>query len=79
MDKEVTMPLWNRLYNTIWLAFFSCVMVPRWMGTTWGMAVHAVLGLGLVALTVANAQTLQALPVPTRLQRISKVTRGGPM
>jgi len=70
------MPLWNRLYNTIWLALFSCVMVPRWMGTSWGVAVHALLGLGLAALTVANARTLKALPVPPRLQRISKVTAG---
>jgi hypothetical protein len=26
------MQLWNKLYNTIWLPFFSCVLIPRWMG-----------------------------------------------
>jgi len=69
------MPLWSRLYNTVWLAFFSCVLVPRWMGK-WGAPVHVLLGLGMLVLTVANARRLASLPVPARLQRISKVTAG---
>jgi hypothetical protein len=68
------MKLWNRLYNAIWLAFFCCVLVPRWMGAHVGPPVHALLGLGMLALAVGNARRLAALPVPARLKRISKVT-----
>ncbi|MBN2242399.1 MAG: hypothetical protein JW793_06890 [Acidobacteria bacterium] len=70
------MPLWKNLYNTIWLAFFSCVLVPRWMGEIAGLAVHALLGLFLLVMTASNARRLAALPVPPRLKRISKVTMG---
>jgi hypothetical protein len=68
------MQLWKNLYNTVWLAFFSCVMVPRWMGEIAGLSVHALLGLLLLIMTVTNARRLAAQPVPTRLKRISKVT-----
>ncbi len=70
------MPLWRRLYNTVWLAFFACVLIPRWMGASAGFPVHALLGLLLLILTLANARKLAALDVPARLQRISKVTAG---
>lgn len=70
------MPLWNRLYNAVWLAFLCCVMLPRWMGAVAGAITHVVLGLGMLALLVANARRLAALPVPARLQRISKATAG---
>ena len=69
------MPLWQRLYNTIWLAFFSCLLIPRWLGVA-GPPVHALLGVGLLVLAVTNARRLAALPVPARLQRISKATAG---
>jgi uncharacterized membrane protein len=68
------MPFWKRLYNTVWLAFFTCALVPPWMGPSLGWPVHALLGLGLLALTTANARRLAALAVPPRLQRISRVT-----
>ena len=68
------MPLWNRLYSTIWLTFFCCVLIPRWMGQYVGLPVHGLLGLGLVMLTLANARRLAAAPVPPRLQRVSGVT-----
>lgn len=68
------MPLWNRLYNNIWLAFFSCVLIPRWMGRWAGPPVHILLGLGLLLMAISNAKRLEALPVPPRLKRISKVT-----
>jgi len=70
------MQLWNKLYNTIWLAFFACVLVPRWMGETFGLPIHALFGLFLLVMTVANARKLAALAVPNRLKRISKVTMG---
>ena len=69
------MKLWQRLYNTVWLAFFACVLVPRWMGK-YGAPVHVLLGLALLVLTVGNARRLAALPVPARLPRIAKVTSG---
>jgi hypothetical protein len=70
------MKLWSRLYNTVWLAFFCCVMFPRWMGVHVGPPVHVLLGLGMLALTVSNARQLAAMAVPARLQRISKATAG---
>ena len=70
------MQLWNRLYNTIWLAFFSCVLIPRWMGRYAGPPVHVLLGLAMLVITRTNARRLAALSVPPRLQRISKVTAG---
>jgi hypothetical protein len=70
------MPLWRRLYNTVWLAFFSCVLIPRWMGVSAGFPVHALLGLTMLFLTQSNARKLMAFPVPARLQRICKVTAG---
>lgn len=70
------MQLWKYLYNNIWLAFFACVLVPRWMGAYAGFPVHALLGIFLLIMTVINARKLAALPVPSRLKRISKVTMG---
>jgi hypothetical protein len=68
--------LWKKLYNTVWLAFFSCVLIPRWMGSHAGFPVHALLGLILLVMTQINARSLAALTVPARLKRISKVTAG---
>jgi hypothetical protein len=68
--------LWKKLYNTVWLAFFSCVLIPRWMGSYVGFPVHVVFGVILLVRTQINVRNLAALPVPARLQRISKVTAG---
>jgi hypothetical protein len=70
------MPLWSRLYNTVWLAFLTCVLIPRWMGSLAGPPVHVLLGLAVLVMALTNARRLAALPVPARLQRISKVTSG---
>jgi hypothetical protein len=70
------MQLWQKLYGTVWLAFFSCVLVPRWMGTYAGLPVHVLLGLILLVAAQGTAKRLSALPVPPRLKRISKVTLG---
>ena len=70
------MKLWNRLYSTVWLAFFSCVLISRWLGDSVGSSVHMLLGLLLLILTLTNARSLGALPVPARLKRISKVAAG---
>ena len=70
------MPLWRRLYSTIWLAFLSCVLIARLLGAHVGTPVHVILGLLLLIVTVTNARSLSALPVPERLKRISKVTAG---
>ncbi len=70
------MELWKKLYGTIWLAFFSCVLIPRWMGPYAGPPVHVLLGLAMLFVTRANVRSLAALPVPPRLQRISKATAG---
>ena len=70
------MQLWKRLYGTVWLAFFSCVILPRWTGSKIGLLAHVVLGLALLGITLSNARSLQALPVPGRLKRISRVTAG---
>jgi len=70
------MELWKKLYNTIWLAFFSCVLIPRWMGRYAGPAAHVLLGLAMLVMTRANARSLAALAVPDRLKRISRATAG---
>jgi hypothetical protein len=70
------MQLWNKLYNTVWLSFFSCVLIPRWMGHYVGATVHGILGIFLIFVTITNARKLASLPVPARLKRISKVTAG---
>ena len=76
MEGKDLMELWKKLYNTIWIAFFACVLVPRWMGDYAGFPVHILLGLFLLFITVTNARQLAALTVPSRLKRISKVTMG---
>jgi hypothetical protein len=70
------MRLWRKLYNTVWLAFFCCVLIPRWMGPYIGLAVHVILGVLMLIVTQSNARGLSALTVPDRLKRISKVTAG---
>jgi hypothetical protein len=70
------MQLWNKLYNTIWLAFFSCVLLPRWMGAKVGIPVHVLLGVLLLIIAQSNTRKLAALPVPDRLKRISKAVAG---
>ena len=70
------MQLWKQLYSTVWLAFFSCVLIPRWMDLSVGLSVHVLLGLTMLVLTQSNARRLAALTVPLRLKRISKVTAG---
>ncbi len=70
------MPLWRRLYNTVWLAFFCCVLIPRWMGSYVGLPVHVLLGILMLVITQKNVRSLAALPVPARLKRISKATAG---
>jgi len=70
------MKLWKKLYSTLWLAFFSCVLIPRWMNANIGYLVHIILGLLLLYMTVANVGKLKKLKAPQRLKRISKVTMG---
>jgi hypothetical protein len=70
------MQLWKRLYGTVWLAFFSCMVIPRWTGVTVGLWVHVVLGLAIFVVTLSNSRSLQHLPVPPRLKRIGKVIVG---
>jgi hypothetical protein len=71
------MQLWKMLYATVWLAFFSCVLLPRWMGAHMGFPIHVLLGLILLFATLSNARRLGSMPaVPSRLKRISKVTAG---
>ena len=70
------MQLWKQLYITFWLAFFSCVLIPRWMDAYAGHSIHIVLGLAMLVITQSNARRLAALPVPSRLKRISKATAG---
>jgi hypothetical protein len=70
------MQLWKRLYGTVWLAFFSCVIIPRWTGAKPGLWVHVALGLAMLLITQSNARSLQTLPVPVRLKRISKTMVG---
>jgi hypothetical protein len=70
------MPLWRKLYNTVWLAFFSCVLLPRWMGPYAGLPVHVLLGVVMLLVTRGNARRLESLPVPARLKRIANATAG---
>jgi hypothetical protein len=70
------MPLWKKLYNTVWLAFFSCVLIPRWILPIVGLPVHIFVGLIMLVVTWGNMKQLAALPVPDRLKRISKATMG---
>ena len=72
----IIMQLWKKLYGTVWLAFFSCILISRWMGSAVGWPIHALLGLGMLAMTWTNARQLAALPVPSRLKRISKAAAG---
>jgi hypothetical protein len=69
------MMLWQKLYGTIWLAFFACVLIPRW-GFQILKPIHIILGLVLLVLTQINRKQLAALPVPDRLKRICSVTAG---
>jgi len=70
------MPLWKKLYGTVWLAFFSCVLIPRWILPAVGIPLHILVGLGMLVMTQLNMRQLAALPVPDRLKRISRVTAG---
>ena len=70
------MLLWKALYGTVWLAFFSIVLLPRWMGAYIGFPIHGLLGLAMLFATVSNARRLASMSVPARLKRISKVTAG---
>ena len=70
------MQLWRKLYNTVWLAFFSCVLIPRWMGPYAGFPIHSFLGLLMAVVALSNASRLGALAVPDRLKRVSKVMAG---
>jgi hypothetical protein len=60
----------------VWLAFFACVLLSRWMGSIVGMPVHALLGVAMLAVTWSNVRNLGNLPVPPRLSRISKAAAG---
>jgi hypothetical protein len=73
---DSAMPLWRRLYSTVWLAFLSCVLISRLLGAHVGTPVHIILGLLLLVVTVTNARSLSVLAVPERLKRICKVTAG---
>ena len=64
------MKLWQRLYNMVWLAFFACTLLPRWFGR-YTVIAHVVLGVGILALALANKSSLSKLPVPDRLKRIA--------
>jgi hypothetical protein len=70
------MMLWKSLYNTVWLAFFSCVLIPRWIPHFIGLPVHILLGLAMLLVTQSNRKKLAAAPVPDRLKRISTATAG---
>jgi hypothetical protein len=70
------MQLWKRLYGTVWLAFFSCMLIPRWAGLKTGLSVHVILGLAMLLATLGNTRSLSALAVPARLKRISRSTVG---
>jgi hypothetical protein len=74
--EDSAMALWSRLYYTVWLAFFACVLISRLLGPHVGTPVHVILGLLLLIMTITNARSLAALQVPERLKRISKVTAG---
>jgi hypothetical protein len=71
-----SMELWKRQYSTVWLAFFACVLIPRWMGSMIGLPIHALLGFALLLLTQTNLRHIDALAVPDRLKRISRVMAG---
>jgi len=70
------MPLWKKLYNTVWLAFFSCLPLSDWLGTRVGTGLHVLLGVLLLVAVAGNVRRLGALAVPPRLQRISRATLG---
>lgn len=70
------MQLWKSLYGAVWLAFFSIVLLPRWMGAYIGFPVHILLGVALLFVALVNARRLAPMPVPARLKRISKVIVG---
>jgi len=70
------MELWRRLYNTVWLAFFCCALLPRFLGPRIGLPIHGLLGLLMTVMALGNATRLAAIAVPPRLQRITKVMGG---
>jgi len=70
------MKLWKKLYNTVWIAFFSCVLIPEWMSVNIGYPVHVLVGILLLYMTATNTSRLKSLPVPARLVRISRTTMG---
>jgi len=70
------MKLWKKLYGTVWLAFFSCVLIPGWMSANIGYPVHVLVGILLLYMTATNTSRLKSLPAPGRLVRISRITMG---
>jgi len=68
------MPLWQRLYNTIWLLFFEFLLLQRWFDSWIVLVLHVVLGTAILVLTQLNARELAHKPVPDRLKRISRAT-----
>lgn len=70
------MQLSGRFYATFWLSFFSCVLIPRWMGAAIGLPVHIFLGVMILVATFSNDRRLAVLPAPLRIKRISKTTMG---
>ncbi len=46
------------------------------MGAIAGLPVHGLLGLAMLLMAWSNARRLQSLPVPPRLQRISRAVKG---
>lgn len=67
------MKLWITLYGAVWIAFFSCVLLPRWMGIKVGFPIHILLGLVMFAVALYNSRRLAAIRVPPRLKRIGKL------
>jgi hypothetical protein len=68
------MPLWNRLYMTIWLLMFEFLLSAHLFNTIVITALHVLLAGVVIVVTRGNARLLAAEPVPARLKRISAST-----
>ena len=63
------------MYNTIWLAFLSILLIlfPVF-GSTVAEVLHSIVGIALVALTLTVSRQIAATACPARIKRITKTT-----
>jgi hypothetical protein len=68
------MQLWKALYGMIWLVLLEVLLAMIPVLPAILPDLHALLGIGIVALAYGNYATLRATTAPGRLKRIARAT-----